>query len=171
MTTTHATPATETAAATAQRPADPQAADADLASQPVAYWTGVASNAVKNLLRDSMAHYDVTQPMWWVLNRVDAAPTTRAEVVAALAEVADNPYDISRVVDQLLRRGWLFTDEGTGLLSLTDAGRAGKAEVKQLVNRLRAQVHEGVSDEEYVAALKVLRRMTANARQATQPWQ
>ncbi|MFJ6695435.1 MarR family winged helix-turn-helix transcriptional regulator [Streptomyces sp. NPDC091272] len=159
------------AAPTAQHSADPHAADADLASQPVAYWTGVASNAVKNLLRDSMARLDITQPQWWVLNRVDAGPQTRAEVVAALAEFADNPYDISRVVDQLLHRGWLATDPAGGQLNLTEAGLAGKAEVKQLVSGLRAQVHEGVSDEEYVAALKVLRRMTANARQSAQPWQ
>ncbi|WP_433545607.1 MarR family winged helix-turn-helix transcriptional regulator [Streptomyces sp. CA-294286] len=162
MTTASASPAVV--------PADPSAADADLASQPVAYWTGIASNAVKNLLRDSMARYDVTQPQWWVLNRVDAAPATRPEVIAALADVADNPYDISRVIDQLLHRGWLAADP-QDRLSLTESGRAGKAEIKQLVTRLRAQVHEGVSDEEYVAALKVLRRMTANAKQGTQPWQ
>ncbi|WP_189826732.1 MarR family winged helix-turn-helix transcriptional regulator [Streptomyces finlayi] len=164
MTTT-----TSTATATPQHSADPRAADADLASQPVAYWTGVASNAVKNLLRDSMARYDVTQPQWWVLNRVAGAPATRDEVVAGLAEVADNPYDISRVVDQLLHRGWLVASDA-GHLSLTEAGHAGRAEIKTLVTSLRAQVHEGVTDEEYVAALKVLRRMTANARQTSQPW-
>ncbi|MFD3515209.1 MarR family winged helix-turn-helix transcriptional regulator [Streptomyces sp. NPDC058657] len=163
MTTTEATAPVITTA-------DPHAADADLASQPVAYWTGVASTAVKNLLRDSMAHYDVTQPQWWVLNRVDAAPSTRAEVIAALADVAETPYDIPRVIDQLLHRGWLTADP-QDRLSLTESGRSGKAEVKQLVTRLRAQVHEGVSDEEYVAALKVLRRMTANAKQSTHPWQ
>ncbi|MFJ2745533.1 MarR family winged helix-turn-helix transcriptional regulator [Streptomyces sp. NPDC087440] len=166
MTTT----SSATTSTTPQHAADPQAADADLASQPVAYWTGVASNAVKNLLRDSMARHDVTQPQWWVLNRVAGGPATRDEVVSGLAEVADNPYDISRVVDQLLHRGWLAAD-AEGRLSLTDAGQVGRAEVKELVTSLRAQVHEGVTDEEYVAALKVLRRMTANARQSAQPWQ
>ncbi|GAA3492017.1 MarR family winged helix-turn-helix transcriptional regulator [Streptomyces cremeus] len=158
---------TTTTNATPQHPADPLAADADLASQPVAYWTGVASTTVKNLLRDSMARYDVTQPQWWVLSRVAAGPATREELVAGLAEVADNPYDISRVVDQLLHRGWLAAD-ATGGLSLTEAGTAGRAEIKALVTELRARVHEGVTDEEYVAALKVLRRMTANARRAAE---
>jgi DNA-binding MarR family transcriptional regulator len=166
MTTTSATQSP----VTPQHSANPRAADADLASQPVAYWTGVASVAVKNLLRDSMARFDVTQPQWWVLNRVEATPATRTEVVEALADVAETPYDIPRVVDQLLHRGWLAADE-EGRLSLTEQGRAGKSEIKGLVAGLRAQVHEGVTDEEYVAALKVLRRMTANARQAAQPWQ
>jgi DNA-binding MarR family transcriptional regulator len=142
-------------------PADPQAAEADLASQPVAYWTGVASTVVRNLLRDEMARHDVTQLQWWALNRVDAAPATRAEVVTALADVADDPYDIPRVVDQLLHRGWLTADDSSRL-SLTDAGRAGRAGIEQLVTALRARVHEGVTDEEYTAALKVLRRMIRN---------
>ncbi|MCX5204135.1 MarR family winged helix-turn-helix transcriptional regulator [Streptomyces sp. NBC_00237] len=169
MTTTTTTTSTARVPATPQHTANPQAADADLASQPVAYWTGVASHAVKNLLRDSMARYDVTQPQWWVLNRVDATPT-RAEVIAVLADVAETRYDVPRVIDQLLHRGWLAAD-ADDRLSLTESGRAGRAEIKQLVTGLRAQVHEGVTDEEYVAALKVLRRMTANARQSTQPWQ
>ncbi len=41
---------TTTTNATPQHPADPLAADADLASQPVAYWTGVAGTTVRNLL-------------------------------------------------------------------------------------------------------------------------
>ncbi|MEU8890637.1 MarR family transcriptional regulator [Streptomyces sp. NPDC048442] len=161
---------TTTSTPTAQHIANPQAADADLASQPVAYWTGVASTAVKNLLRDSMARFDVTQPQWWVLNRIGAGGSSREQLVEQLAAVADNPYDTSRVVDQLLHRGWLAAD-GSSRLSLTDAGHAGKAQIKELVTGLRAQVHEGVSDEEYVAALKVLRRMTANAKRSDSPWQ
>ncbi|MFF0744019.1 MarR family winged helix-turn-helix transcriptional regulator [Streptomyces sp. NPDC004111] len=159
------------ASPTAPASADPRASDADLATQPVAYWTGLASTAVKNLLRDEMARLDVTQPQWWVLNRVDAAPLTRAEVVAALADVADGPHDISRVVDQLLHRGWLALDGGADApLVLTEEGRAGKARVKHLVTGLRARVHAGVSDAEYVAALKVLRRMITNAG-GPGPWQ
>ncbi|MFI5802131.1 MarR family winged helix-turn-helix transcriptional regulator [Streptomyces sp. NPDC051561] len=139
--------------------ANPRAADADLASQPVAYWAGLTGTTVKNLLRDEMARLDVTQPQWWVLNRVDAAPT-RAEVVDALAAVADSPHDTSRVIDQLLHRGWLALDDSR--LSLTEAGREGRARVKELVTGLRVRVHDGVSDEEYVAALKVMRRMIRN---------
>jgi hypothetical protein len=31
------------------------------------------------------------------------------------------------------------------------------------VTDLRTQIHQGISDEEYVAALKVMRRMIANS--------
>lgn len=62
----------------------------------------------------------------------------------------------------MLHRGWLRTDAGQSL-HLTDAGEAARVRLRGLVTELRAQVHKGISDEEYAAALKVLRTMSANA--------
>ncbi|MGW4705540.1 MarR family winged helix-turn-helix transcriptional regulator [Streptomyces sp. NPDC004285] len=154
---------TRTGALTDQAPADPAATDDTLATQPVGYWTGLAHAAVTRHLRDAMAKVDVTQPQYWVLNRVNAGPTppSREETVAQLTHLADGPHDIARVIDQLLHRAWLRIDDGR-LLHLTEAGEAARARVRDLVTEVRAEVHRGVSDEEYVAALKVLRTMVAN---------
>ncbi len=38
------------------------------------------------------------------------------------------------------------------------------ARLRGLVTELRAEVHKDISDEEYVAALKVLRTMIANVQ-------
>ena len=149
-------------ALTDQAPADPAATDDMLATQPVGYWSGLAHSAVTRHLRDALARIDVTQPQYWVLNRVHggSAEPTREEVVAQLAPLADGPQDISRTVDQLLHRGWL--GEKGRRLHLTDDGEAARARLRGLVTGLRAEVHRGVSDAEYVAALKVLRTMVAN---------
>ncbi|MEC4018526.1 MarR family winged helix-turn-helix transcriptional regulator [Streptomyces sp. H27-D2] len=143
--------------------ADPDATDDMLATQPIGYWSGVANEMVIKRIRDAMARMDVTQPQWWTLCRVDIGGDgpTREEVATQLASVADGPYEISRAVDQLLHRGWLSADAGRRL-HLTDAGRAAKARIKQLVTDLRAEIHDGITDEEYVTALKVLRRMIHN---------
>ncbi|MFF2524124.1 MarR family winged helix-turn-helix transcriptional regulator [Streptomyces liangshanensis] len=134
-----------------------------LANQPVGYWTGLAHDAVTRHLRDAMARVDVTQPQYWVLNRVNGGPEApgRDEVVAQLTPLADGPYEIPRVIDQLLHRRWLRTDADRRL-HLTDDGEAARVRVRELVTGLRATVHAGISDEEYVAALKVLRRMVSN---------
>ncbi|WP_243870110.1 MarR family winged helix-turn-helix transcriptional regulator [Streptomyces liangshanensis] len=134
-----------------------------LANQPVGYWTGLAHDAVTRHLRDAMARVDVTQPQYWVLNRVNGGPEApgRDEVVAQLTHLADGPYEIPRVIDQLLHRRWLRTDADRRL-HLTDDGEAARVRVRELVTGLRATVHAGISDEEYVAALKVLRRMVSN---------
>lgn len=149
--------------ATDQAPANPAATDDVLATQPVGYWSGLAHTAVTRHLRDAMARIDVTQPQYWVLNRVNGGPAapSREEVVAQLTHLADGPDEISRVVDQLLHRAWLRVD-GRQRLHLTDAGEAARVRLRELVVGVRAVVHQGISDEEYVAALKVLRRMVAN---------
>ncbi|RSS56701.1 MarR family winged helix-turn-helix transcriptional regulator [Streptomyces sp. WAC01280] len=150
---------------TDQAPADPAAADEALATQPIGYWSGLAHDAVTRHLRDAMARIDVTQPQYWVLNRVNGGPSapSREEVVSQLTPLADGPHEIARVVDQLLHRGWLRADD-TRRLHLTDAGEAARVRLRDLVTDLRAEVHAGISDEEYVAALKVLRRMVANVQ-------
>ncbi|WP_149183939.1 MarR family transcriptional regulator [Streptomyces sp. TRM49041] len=157
------------AASLAPAVADPNATDEELAAQPVGYWTGVVHGAVVAHLRDAMARVDVTQPMWWSINRVLAAGekgATRDEVAARLADVAADAYEIPRAVDQLLHRGWLAPDEA-GALHLTADGLAAHARVKHLVTELRARLHEGVPDEEYAAALRVLRRINANVARAS----
>lgn len=151
---------------TDQAPANPAATDDALATQPIGYWSGLAHAAVTRHLRDAMARVDVTQPQYWVLNSVNgggpspAAPS-REELVARLTHLADGPHEIARVVDQLLHRAWLRCDEGQGL-HLTEAGEAARVRLRALATEVRAEVHRGIGDEEYVAALQVLRKMIAN---------
>ena len=143
--------------------ADPSAAEEALAAQPIGYWSGAVHKAVVTRLRDAMATMDVTQPQWWTLTRVDAGGgLTRVDVTTQLGDVADSPHEVPRAIDQLLHRGWIAAGDA-GRLHLTDAGRAAQGRIRELVAGLRAEIHDGIPDEEYVAALKVLRRMIANS--------
>ncbi|MDQ0364018.1 MarR family winged helix-turn-helix transcriptional regulator [Catenuloplanes indicus] len=147
--------------------ADPSAADDALAAQPIGYWSGAVHKAVIKRLRDMMATVDVTQPQWWTLTRVDAGDgLTRTDVATQLTDVADGPDEVPRAVDQLLHRGWIASDE-LGHLHLTDAGRAAQGRIRDLVTGLRTEIHRGIPDEEYVAALKVIRRMISNIDSAS----
>ncbi|MFE7118416.1 MarR family winged helix-turn-helix transcriptional regulator [Streptomyces sp. NPDC057654] len=156
-------PASPVSPATTIAPADPDATDEALASQPIGYWSGVTHQAVIKHIRDAMARQGVTQPQWWILNQVDSDPAgkTREELADRLASFADGPYEISRSVDLLLSQEWLAAGEDSRF-RLTDAGSAAKARIKQLATDLRAEMHDGITDEEYVAALKVLRHMIRN---------
>lgn len=136
-----------------------------LAAQPAAYWTWAATRALLHHVRDALARVDITQPQWWTLNHVAAAEhgLTRDEVRTRLDAFLDDygPDDMGHAVDSLLHRGWLGADD-TGRLTLTDAGRAAKDQTRDLVAHLRAEIHAGISDEEYAAALTVLQRMIRN---------
>ncbi len=126
-----------------QAPANPAATDDMLAAQPVGYWCGLTQTAVTRHLRDAMAKIDVTQPQYWVLNRVNGGFTapSREETIAQLTHLADGPHEIARVVDQLLHREWLRIDDGQRL-HLTDAGEAARARLRELATEVRAVVHQ-----------------------------
>ncbi|MEU5128206.1 MarR family winged helix-turn-helix transcriptional regulator [Streptomyces mobaraensis] len=150
------------------KPADPNTPDdfAALAAQPIGYWSGATHDAVIRHIRDGMAGVDITQPQWWILNQVAGAGRPRGELVARLGgTIGVGPDEIGRTADSLLARGWLTADD-RGALRLTDAGRAAKARTKELVDGMRAEIHEGIPDEEYVGALRVLRRMIHNVTAA-----
>ncbi|CAL9502223.1 MarR family transcriptional regulator [Streptomyces sp. enrichment culture] len=145
--------------------ADPAATDENLAAQPIGYWSGVVNKAVLRHLRDAMAGLDITQPLWWTLSRLAAAGpdgATREALAAGLAPLADDPDESPRVPARMAHRGWVTEDE-EGVLRLTDAGLAAYARMKALAADVRARLHEGVPDEEYAAALRVLRRIARNA--------
>ncbi|MBB5121386.1 hypothetical protein AF335_13605 [Streptomyces eurocidicus] len=137
---------------------------AALAAQPVGYWTWVANKAVIRHIQSAMARTDVTQPQWWTLNHVAGAPDglTREEVGDRLRPFIELGRELTdNAVDHLLARGWLVSG-ADGRLRLTEAGREAKSRTKDLVTRLRSEIHEGITDEEYAATLTVLQRMIVN---------
>ncbi|GAA4983484.1 MarR family winged helix-turn-helix transcriptional regulator [Actinopolymorpha pittospori] len=142
--------------------------DAELAHHPVGYWTGAAHEAVISYIDQEHRRLGVTQRHWMTLNALtrNEAGLTREEITYVLRRyMTPQIGDVSTypaVLDDLVERGWVAA--GTdGRLTLTDAGHAGRARIAERTAAIRAHLHDGVTDEEYVAALKVLRRITANA--------
>ncbi|WP_086826329.1 MarR family winged helix-turn-helix transcriptional regulator [Allokutzneria sp. NRRL B-24872] len=134
--------------------------DADLARQPIGYWAWAAHNAAVTFIRAALAEHDLTQPRWWVLNQLAEGDKTRAEVTALLEGYLDVGAGLQPEIDAVLDRGWATS--GPSALSITEDGRALHAKIALLQQDLRARIHEGISDEEYVRVLKVLQRMIDN---------
>ncbi len=84
---------------------------------------------------------------------------------AALAELAGvEPPTMVRVIDQLEAQGLVErrmspTDRRVNLLRLTDAARPLVTEIEVEAERLRVELLEGVSYEEYQTALGVLQKL------------
>ncbi|GAA2708291.1 MULTISPECIES: MarR family transcriptional regulator [Streptomyces] len=142
----------------------PKGDDSNLAGQPVGYWTYAAHKAVIRHIRAALATQDVTQPQWWTLNRTDLVEggMTQQELRESLTVHLDHrPEEIDQALYAMLSRGWLT--EGTeGRYVLTEAGREAKERIFEVVRKVRAEIHAGITDEEYAAALTVLRRMISN---------
>ncbi|MFI1255526.1 MarR family winged helix-turn-helix transcriptional regulator [Streptomyces netropsis] len=143
-------------------PANPD--NTAVATQPIGYWSTATSKTVLQYIQSAMARLDITQPHWWVINHVNDSDEglTRDELRVRLGTFVDNGQEmVGRAADGLLARGWLTAD-ATGRLRLTDTGQEARGRIKELVDGLRAEIHEGIPDEEYVIALSVLQRMIRN---------
>ncbi|MET9591046.1 MarR family winged helix-turn-helix transcriptional regulator [Streptomyces sp. NPDC006516] len=138
--------------------------DEGLARQPIGYWSWAAHKATVTHIRAALAEHDLTQPPWWVLNQLTEADEhgrPRAEVVAMLSGYLDVGDSLEPEIDGLVARG-LVTEDANTRLRLTPEGHALRAEAAARVGRASAEIHDGIPDEEFVAALKVLQRMIHN---------
>ncbi|AEW95340.1 MULTISPECIES: MarR family winged helix-turn-helix transcriptional regulator [Streptomycetaceae] len=139
--------------------------DAELAAQPVGYWTRAANDAVISYINARMGEFGIAQRHWWALFQVGRATDglTTGELVELMRRI--RPYvdapSVEPAVAELVERALLVRDT-TGRLTLTDSGAALRDRVQLLVQENRARIHAGIPDEDYVTTVKVLRRMIEN---------
>ncbi|TNC43593.1 MarR family winged helix-turn-helix transcriptional regulator [Mumia zhuanghuii] len=133
-----------------------------IARQPIGAWTGDAYRRVVGAIREALATEDLTQPHWWTLNHAAGDPGrwTRATLTERLRPYEDLGIDFDDVYDDLVARGWLREDDGT--MTLTEAGAAGLERARERNARVHQQTVAGISDEDYVTMINVLRRVVAN---------
>ncbi len=143
-------------------------ADADLAGQPAAYWTGLAYEALIAFTRAQQAELGFTQPQYWLLRNLsksdlspDGQGMTLTELQQAMSSYLRSEDDLKSESEVLLERSWVTRDEA-GRLWITEAGDEARAGLKRHAPAIRAQIHEGIDDADYVTALKVLRQMLRN---------
>ncbi|MEU6839645.1 MULTISPECIES: MarR family winged helix-turn-helix transcriptional regulator [Streptomyces] len=139
--------------------------DAGLARQPIGYWSWAAHEATVTHIRSALAEHGLTQPPWWVLNQLEEAGEAgrgRAELVTMLSGYLDTGTDgMEEAVDTVLERR-LATEDSGSRLRLTPEGRELREKALARVTRASAEIHEGIEEAEFVAALKVLQRMIHN---------
>ncbi|XUM02766.1 MarR family transcriptional regulator [Streptomyces venezuelae ATCC 10712] len=142
--------------------------DAQLATQPAAYWTGLAYEALIAFTRERQAEHGFTQPQFWLLRHLsandlsaDGRGMTVPELREAMRSYLRPEDDLTTAAHTLVEQGRLRLDD-EGLLWITEAGEAARLELKRYAPAIRARIHEGIDDADYVTTLKVLRQMLRN---------
>ncbi|KAB1138104.1 MarR family transcriptional regulator [Micromonospora sp. DT46] len=145
-----------------------QLSDAELAGQPAAYWTGVAYESLIAFTRARHAELGFTQPQFWLLRNLsrndllpDGGGMTLPELRRAMSSYLRAEDDLDVEAEALLERGWLTRDEEERLW-ITAAGEDARVSLKQHAPAIRARIHKGIDDADYVATLKVLRQLILN---------
>ncbi|WP_435972139.1 MarR family transcriptional regulator [Streptomyces sp. Qhu_M48] len=146
-----------------------QLSDAELAGQPAAYWTGVAYEALIAYTRAQQAEKGYTQPQFWLLRNLsendispDGEGMTLPELQAAMASYIRPEDDLAGETEVLLGRGWLVRD-AEDRLWLTKEGEQARVDLARNAPAIRATLHQGIADADYVTTLKVLQRLIRNA--------
>lgn len=145
-----------------------QISDAELIGQPAAYWTGVAYEALIAFTRARQAEKGYTQPQFWLLRNLskndispDGAGLTVPELRAAMASYLRPEDDLTAEAVVLVERGWLTRDADQRLW-LTEEGEQARVDLARNAPAIRAAIHAGIDDADYVTALKVLRQLIRN---------
>ncbi|MER0483821.1 MarR family transcriptional regulator [Streptomyces sp. Edi2] len=146
-----------------------QMSDVELAGQPAAYWTGVAYEALIAYTRAQQVEKGYTQPQFWLLRNLsanDIAPDgqgmTLPELREAMASYIRPEDDLAVEAEVLLERGWLTRDTGNRLW-LTEEGEQARVNLARNAPAIRATLHEGIDDADYVTTVKVLQQLIRNA--------
>ncbi|OLZ57592.1 MarR family winged helix-turn-helix transcriptional regulator [Amycolatopsis keratiniphila] len=145
-----------------------QISDAELAGQPAAYWTGVAYEALIAYTRAQQAEKGYTQPQFWLLRNLsanDISPDGEGMTLPELREVMTSYLrpedDLKAEAEVLLDRGWL-TQDAEDRLWLTKEGEQARVDLARNAPAIRAALHEGIDDADYVTTLKVLQQLIRN---------
>ncbi|MEU4997780.1 MarR family winged helix-turn-helix transcriptional regulator [Streptomyces sp. NPDC021622] len=139
--------------------------DEELINQPIGYWASTAGAAVVHHIRTMLAEAGLTQPQWWILNQLVDTPEGRetADVVAILrGYLGVGDGNLHHDIRALRERGLLTEDEAGARITITGAGRTLRDDTAVRQGNLRAEIHEGIPDEDYIRTLKVLQRMIHN---------
>ena len=143
--------------------------DAELAAQPAGYWTGAAYEAVISFIRARQAELGFTQPQFWLLRNLssndispDGQGMTIAELRHAMSSYLRPEDDLAAEAETLQGRGWLRRDEQQRWW-LTESGEQARLRLLQHAPDVRARLHQGIDDADYVTTVKVLQALIRNA--------
>jgi DNA-binding MarR family transcriptional regulator len=130
--------------------------------RPIGYWLKHLDGLIEATVDRTLAGQGVTRRHWQALNTLHERPSTQAAIADALAPfLADDPGADERVIDELVARGWVERGEDN-VLRLTPVGTGVHAGLLERIQATRQRLVRGVTQEEYLATVNVLRRMAGN---------
>ncbi len=134
------------------------------AEQMLSYWITLVESLLTSRVNESLAEHGLTRTQWQLMNSLTERPQTSEELGDTLTPSAthaeDGPRTLEEHLEELVESGWIVT-EGE-LYTLTSTGRVSGERVAAVVEELRAEITEGMSEEEYDVVVGSLRTIARN---------
>ncbi len=130
--------------------------------RPIGFWLKLVDRLIDERFIETLEEHGITRRQWQLMNLLADKPSTTDELTEALGPFIPETDDEGpqAPVEELVESGWVSSEDGH--YALTGAGRASLASLGEVVERMRAVLAEGISDDEYDAALDVLERIARN---------
>jgi DNA-binding MarR family transcriptional regulator len=130
--------------------------------RPIGFWLKLVDRLIDESFDRLLAEEGLTRRHWQVLTALQAGPTTVHQLDANLAPFLDDREPTVRpVLEDLHARGWLAWSPGDHATP-SQAGTAAHTALLAKVAANRRLVTAGVSADDYLATVEVLRRMASN---------
>jgi hypothetical protein len=127
--------------------------------RPIGYWLKELDGRLERDFERGLAGDGLLRRHWQVLNGLRQGGTTR-EAIATWPFWTEGDVTLDEVIDELTGRGWVERDGAA--LRLTPAGEEAHARVSDRVTALRHLLLKNITEDEYVATVRVLKRMVDN---------
>lgn len=131
--------------------------------RPIGFWLKLVDQLVDDQFGASFEEHGVTRRQWQMMNLLTDSPATEKQLSDALKPffpVVEGSITSAELIEELRESGWVDLNEGQ--YQLTDLGRRSLENLRGAVERIREQLTENVSEEEYGALVAVLQRMATN---------
>lgn len=134
--------------------------------RPIGFWLKLVDMLITEQFARSLEEHGVTRLQWQLLNVLDGTTATGEELLSMLAPFVaeqagqDEPSDPQEHLGELVESGWVEIVEEH--YQLTERGTTSLVTLAGVVDKVRTQAAEGITPEEYQAAIHTLERMATN---------
>jgi DNA-binding MarR family transcriptional regulator len=105
----------------------------------------------------TLEEHGVTRRQWQVLNLLEQNPASEAKLISGLSPFfasPDEPQNVTEHLAELVESGWI--SQLDGVYTITERGHVSLVKLSELVERIRSQFGEGLTEEQCKRAFKSL---------------
>lgn len=131
-----------------------------MVERPIGFWLKLVDRLIDERFAGIIEEHGVTRRQWQLLGSISAGHGTVAELDAAIAPFLATGETSADHLAELVESDWLSFDGAS--FALTERGTIAFTALSEVVEGLRGTVAQGLSPEEYAAAVGALETMARN---------
>ena len=130
---------------------------------PIGYWVKRADELLTQRINEAQQENGLSRLEWLVLNVVHEQGSASFQSIADALSPFSDAATLVEAIERFVQRE-VFESEGAGstVYRLTSAGRRLHAAALRSQERLRTRAFDGISEDEYVTAIRVLQMVVKN---------